>query len=167
MTQSSYRNALSQLDLKCYRPQFVVDLSDDDIDRRAQFATDWLERFEMDETLLDKIVWSDEADFKLNGVVNRHNCSYWAAENPHQQIPVLHSQQGVMMWAAISPTGLIGQYFFDSPVNGASYTELVENCLWPAIIRRRRLYQHDGAPAHYSQQARAWLDEHLPGRWMG
>lgn len=32
-------------------------------------------------TFTRKIVWSDEAQFKLNGRVNRHNCVYWAFEN--------------------------------------------------------------------------------------
>ena len=91
ISRSSYHRALEQLNLKSYRPQFVVDLSDDDCDRRAQSAAVCLERFEQDEHMLDKIIWSDEADFKLNGTVNRHNCSYWARENPHNQKPVKQS----------------------------------------------------------------------------
>lgn len=167
MSRSSYHRALEKLNLKCYRPQFVVDLSDDDCDRRAQFATDGLERFEQDEHILDKIIWSDEADFKLNGTVNRHNCTYWASENPQKQIPVKHSPQGLMVWCGMTSTGLIGPYYFDGPVTGDSYTAMLQEFLWPAIMRRRQIFQQDGAPAHYSQQARAWLDQHLPGRWIG
>ena len=36
-----------------------------------------------DENLHNKIWWSDEACFKLNGYINRHNCTYWSQENPH------------------------------------------------------------------------------------
>ena len=32
---------------------------------------------------LDKIIWTDEACFKLSHYVNRHNCVYWADENPN------------------------------------------------------------------------------------
>ncbi|GBM22851.1 hypothetical protein AVEN_202126-1 [Araneus ventricosus] len=32
---------------------------------------------------MGKIVWSDEAMFKLNVTINPHNCSYWATANPH------------------------------------------------------------------------------------
>jgi hypothetical protein len=29
------------------------------------------------------MVWSDEAQFRLSGTVKRHNCVYWAEDNPH------------------------------------------------------------------------------------
>ena len=167
MSRSSYMRVLGQLDLKCFLPQFVVELSDDDCDRRAQFATDMLDKFEQDPDLLGKIIWSDEAEFKLSGHVNRHNCSYWAKENPHNQIPLKHSPMGVMVWCGISPTGLIGPYFFEGPVTGQSYTAMLEEFLWPRIRGRGRHFQQDGAPAHYSNVTRAWLDQHLPNRWIG
>jgi len=34
-----------------------------------------------DEEFVTKIVWSDDAQFKFNGTVNRHNCVYWSPEN--------------------------------------------------------------------------------------
>jgi hypothetical protein len=45
--------------------------------------------------LLDNIIWSDEACFKLSGHVNRHNCMYWADENPHFTIMSQLNQPGV------------------------------------------------------------------------
>ena len=33
--------------------------------------------------VLDKIMWSDEAHFKLSGAVNRHNYVYYSTKNPH------------------------------------------------------------------------------------
>jgi len=39
-----------------------------------------------DEVFVTKIVWSDEAQFKLNETVNRHNCVYWAPENLHVEV---------------------------------------------------------------------------------
>ena len=103
----------------------------------------------------------------MNGSVNRHNTISWSSENPRTQIPIPHSLLGVMVWLGVSPTGLIGPHFFDGPVTGESYTQMLQDVLWPAIVHRRRLFQQDGAPAHYSLQARAWLDHNLPGRWIG
>jgi hypothetical protein len=37
------------------------------------------------EAFAGKFVWSDEAQFKLNGTVNRHNCVYWSSENPQEK----------------------------------------------------------------------------------
>jgi hypothetical protein len=33
-----------------------------------------------------KVIWSDEAQFKMNGTVNRHNCVFWAPVNPHVHV---------------------------------------------------------------------------------
>ena len=49
-------------------------LNEDDPDRRIQFC-DWclVKCAEDAEFPISKIVWSDEATFKLNGSINRHN----------------------------------------------------------------------------------------------
>lgn len=40
--------------------------------------------FVIKETLISLArMWSDEARFKLNGLVNYHNYFYWNVENPH------------------------------------------------------------------------------------
>ena len=36
-----------------------------------------------DSSLPNRIVWTDEAIFKLNSHANRHNCVYYAVENLH------------------------------------------------------------------------------------
>ena len=33
--------------------------------------------------LFNKIMWSDESSFKLNGMINGHSCVIYATENPH------------------------------------------------------------------------------------
>jgi len=59
-----------------------------------------------DEEFVGKMVWSDEAQFKLNGAVNRHNFVYWAPENPHVQVEkevnLLGSQR--LVWTVIKGT---------------------------------------------------------------
>lgn len=167
MSQASYYRSLKKLHLKTYLPQFVVELSEDDFDRRAEFCETWLSKFEENPQLVNKIVWSDEAEFKLNGRINRHNCSYWAKENPHVQLPVKHSNAGVMVWCGLTSNGLLGPFFFEENVNGASYRDMLEQFLWPQVKHRGLYFQQDGAPAHYSLTARTWLDKKFPGRWIG
>lgn len=48
-------------------------LSDDDPDRRWEFAGD--------SSFSDRIFWTDEATSKLNGHVNRHNYVYYTVKN--------------------------------------------------------------------------------------
>jgi hypothetical protein len=73
--KSSYHAAMTTLHLKPYHPTLIVDLNEDDFDRRSQFCEIWLEKFKNDPHLIDHIFWSDEARFNRNEAVNRHNCT--------------------------------------------------------------------------------------------
>ena len=83
-SRTSLQRLLYNMKLKPYRPRLVHGLLAGDPDRRLQFCEMMRDQFveEQVETL-DKIIWSDEACFKLSGHVNRHNCVYWADGNPN------------------------------------------------------------------------------------
>ena len=158
---------MEKLNFKPYRPTLIVQLNEDDFDRRSEFCETWLDKFDNDSDLVDRIFWSDEAKFSMNSTVNRHNCTYWARENPHLNFEVPNNQQGIMVWCGISSGGLIGLYFFNDNVNGSSYKEMLIDYLWPKIRREDFHFQHDGAGAHYALAVREWLDEKFPDRWIG
>jgi hypothetical protein len=42
-------------------------------------------------TFIERILFTDKANFSRNGVVNLRNMHYWASNNPHV-IPVVHNQ---------------------------------------------------------------------------
>ena len=87
--RTSLQHLLHSIKLKPYQPQLVHGLLEDNPHRRLQFCKMMRDQFvgEQVETL-DKIIWLDEACFKLSGHVNRHNCVYWADENPHFAIEI-------------------------------------------------------------------------------
>jgi hypothetical protein len=60
---------MKELGLKPYRPQLLHALNDDDPDRRCEFADIFLNLVDDDPSLLDRIFWTDESTFKLNGHV--------------------------------------------------------------------------------------------------
>jgi len=67
-----------------------------------------------------------------------------------------------MIWADMTSDYLIGPYFFDGPVNAASYSAMLETWLI-AQLRDRGLHddvrlQHDGAPAHFALSVRDVLN---------
>ena len=86
---------MDDVGIKPYRPQLVHALNEDDNDRRLQFCERFLAYVEDNPDILDNIIWSDEASFKLNGHVNRHNCVYWSNVNPvsytHLTLPTIYS----------------------------------------------------------------------------
>jgi hypothetical protein len=63
--------------------------------------------------------------------------------------------------------------FLPPRINGETYAALVENQLpqlledVPLRARQRMIFQHDGAPAHYSRRVREILNTRFPDRWMG
>jgi len=58
---------------KVYIPRLLHAINDDDPDRRM-FCEWFQEMVNEDEEFVTKNVWSDEAQFKFNGIVNCHNC---------------------------------------------------------------------------------------------
>ena len=73
---------MDDLGMKPYRPQLVHALNEDDNDRRLQICERFLAYVDDNPDILDDIIWSDKASFKLNGHVKRHNCVYWSNINP-------------------------------------------------------------------------------------
>jgi hypothetical protein len=44
---------------------------------------------------------------------------------------------------------------------------LLDDILVPLVFRVNDWFHHDGAPPHFSWQAREILDQQFPERWMG
>ena len=82
ISNSSVERLMHKRNLKPFIPRLFHVLHDGDDDRRMEFSETLLEMVSKNSDLLDNIWWSDEACFKLNGHINRHNCVYWATENP-------------------------------------------------------------------------------------
>ncbi|KAI8778364.1 Protein of unknown function DUF4817 [Biomphalaria glabrata] len=92
----------------------------------------------------------------------RHNCVYWAEDNPRIRVQKAVNFPGVNVWCSLSARGLI---------TGETYLTMLAGLLFPAI---RALYsnddfyfQQDGAPPHYHRDVRAYLDHYVPGQWIG
>lgn len=92
ISKSTYQRAMKKLNFKPYRPTLIVQLNEDDFDRRSEFCETWLDKFDNDSDLVDRIFWSDEAKFSMNSIVNRHNCTYWARENPHLKYQIINKE---------------------------------------------------------------------------
>ena len=167
LTRMSVQQIIRKLGFKLWRPRLVQELSEDDPDRRLQFCELFQDNFA--ENL--NVIWSDEAQFKLNGEINRHNCVFYAEENPHEIFTKSVNSPGVIVWAAICPSRLIGPYFFPDTVNGNSYLHMLETFAFPQIRAGDDAgdmwFQQDGAPPHCATAVRNRLSEEFPRRWIG
>lgn len=164
ISHTSYRRIVKKLKFKCYMPRLTHGLIEDDPDRRLQYCELMLNEYSNDETLFDQIIFSDEVQFKLNGLVNRHNSVYYDTINPHILYETQLNQPGVQVWGGFSSFGIFGPYFFDGNVTGASYLNLLQDNLIPGLKAvypeemETFYFQQDGAPAHYSVGVRDYLD---------
>ena len=116
-------------------------------------------------------MFSDEAVFHLEGGINVHNCSHWGVEDPNWLVEKSLNTPKIMVWGAMGYHGVFGPFFFDGNVNGSSYLEMISNQFYPefsALENSSELYlMQDGAPPHWDKTVRDWLNENLPGRWIG
>ncbi|KAG2469999.1 GPTC1 protein, partial [Polypterus senegalus] len=66
-----------------YKLQLLQHLNEDDPDRHTEFAEWAKQKLEQDPQFTQKILFSDEANFYVNGEVNKQNHRYWSDTNPH------------------------------------------------------------------------------------
>lgn len=128
---------------------------------RVRFAEQQLAMIAADFTYTNRLVFSDEAHFLLNGHVNHQNYRLWDDHNPHAyEEDELHPDK-VTVWAAIGKGGVIIGPIFDpvsekGTINGDSYLELLKNVLKPDSELRgilgTMIFQQDGAPPHYCKK---------------
>ena len=169
--KSSVHRILRVQKWKPYIPRLVHALNEDNADRRLQFCERFLHKCDEREDFQDSLICLDEAAFKLNGTINRHNCVYWANENQNIVEEKTVSFPGVAIWHGLSSKGLIEPYFFQETVTG-------QTCLQMLKIMIPRLndlfenengvyFQLDGAPPHFHVNVRIFLDCTFNQRWIG
>ena len=55
-------------------------------------------------------------------------------------------------------------------VTGDVYLQMLQNLLMDKLIANEHedfIFQQDGAPPHWKLAVRAYLNDNLPGRWIG
>lgn len=62
---------------------------------------------------LSKVMFFDEANFYVNGEVNKQNVHYWSKENPHWFVD--NKEQGadrIPVWCGLWKDRVFGPFFF-------------------------------------------------------
>ena len=171
--QTIWRILKEQL-LHPYHIQRVQALLPRDYPPRTAFAQWYLHMLTANNSFCSKILFTDEANFSKNAIMNFHNNHSWADENPHE-IVEWHFQHrfSLNVWVGIIDDHLIGPYFFPQHLNGEIYRQFIEEDLpllledLPLQLRNDMWFMHDGAPAHFSLLAREYLNRVFADRWIG
>ena len=95
-----------------YHIQRVQALLPGDYPQRMAFCR-WLQqKIGRNPQFLSKILFTDEANFSRNAIMNFHNNHIWADENPHEIIESRNQHQfSVNVWVGIIADQLIGPFF--------------------------------------------------------
>ncbi|XP_054014765.1 uncharacterized protein LOC128895847 [Hylaeus anthracinus] len=128
-------------------------------DRFARLSfCDWLlQQHDNDNQFTSYIFWTDESTFTRDFAINRRNIHWWSSTNPHL-IQENHFQRKwtINVWAGIIGSYIIGPYFLPNKLNGAVYLQFLREELpslltdIPLSIVQKLIFQHDGAPPHFS-----------------
>lgn len=157
-----------------YHLQKVQAMGPEDYPHRLRFSRWWLQQNLRQPDFGRYVLFTDEACFTRDGFFNSRNSHIWDDENPHA-IALRRDQHqfSVNVWAGIVGENIIGPYLLPPRLNGHIYVQFLEQILpefledVPLNIRRGMWFQHDGAPAHFSLEARQYLNEVFRNRWIG
>jgi len=134
-----------------YKIQINQSLKHETLEKRKFFCQVLSSAIEAKDLDVDKIWFSDEAHFWLNGYVNKQNYRFWGTEQPFiTQSKPLHSQR-LTVWTAMSSRG-IHYFFLEENVTGLSYKNLLKRQFFPAVKRQNAVneywFMQDGATPH-------------------
>ena len=104
-----------------------------------------------------KIIFSDEAQFDLDGYVNKQNCRIWGTENLHAYIEKPTHPKRVTVWYGFSSRAIFVPFFLEIEqgeavtVNGDRYRAMLNVFLFTKIEEEdigNIWFQQDGATSH-------------------
>lgn len=134
-----------------YKISTVQVLSETAMQQRRQFSGQLLGLLEGDTVPANKIIFSDEAHFHLDGYVNRQNYRFWGSENPRLVVEKSLHPQRVTVWAAMTVRGIYLTHFTET-VNAGRYIDLLQTKWFPFAQKNNVVdgyyFMQDGAPPH-------------------
>lgn len=149
-----------------YHERPIHELKTIDRPRRVEMARVLLRMFDDDLTILERIIWTDEAEFKLDGSVNSRNTNYWSGQNPNiVRTRNRINKQGVHVWAGIWAGGRISPIEYDGRLTAKKYQDLLRDQVLPQLGDISQFwFMQDGAPAHSAIGTRNFLREKFGDR---
>lgn len=164
---------LHEQQLHPYHVQKVQALLPRDYPQRVTLCQWFLRKFRTNANFLRRVLFTDECNFSRTGITNFHNTHIWSMENPHEITQRSHQYQfSVNVWG-----GILGNYLFFSflpaTLNGDRYLQFLTidlpNLLedLPLNMRCVTWFMLDGAPAHFDNRVRGFLNETYRNNWIG
>lgn len=147
----------NSLHLYPYRVHCLHRLRQTDKVARKTFCELMLTKLRDSPSLLQNILWTDEAHFHLNGITNTWNCRIWSPYNPHETAEHAEWSPKVTVWLGFTASFILAPYFFEEngeavTITSARYCQMLQQHAIPLLKNKRAfsrvIYQQDGATPH-------------------
>lgn len=161
---------LKESNMKPFKYTLVHQLNEDDFEKRLTFCNYVIQKQLLDPRWHHKIIFSDEATFHLNGIINRHNCNYYSQNNEHRTMIKPLKSSSITVWAMIPYDGRVRFRILRETMNHERYCDILREIVIPSLTSNRYIhhyYQQDGASVHWALAVRELLNTHLQHRWIG
>ena len=114
LPRSTVHNILrNKLKLFPYKVQKGAYLKEDQKKKRLNFCNKLLEKDLNDKEYIHNVLWTDEANFYLNGYVNRQNARVWGKQKPNVSVQNSKFAKRITVFVGLTSTFIIGPYFFE------------------------------------------------------
>ena len=147
-----------------YKIQIGQILTPDHQERRKSFCQYFIQNFPPD--VLCNVLFSDEASFSLNGLVNRQNTRFWGNEPPTDIVERSGFSQKLILWCGFSQTVRLPLVILESTKDSDVYIDMMKKLVIPELnkakVSSRIIFQQDGARAHTSKKSLDFLQEVFP-----
>ncbi|GFX48160.1 putative transposable element [Trichonephila clavipes] len=169
----SFQTSLEDIEGSSHPDQTSTSTTDGDFERLGADTRRLPALFQIMDRCRDRgerILFSDEAHFWLNGYVNKQNCRIWSETNPQVYVETQLHPQKLTVWCALWAGGIIDPYFFKNDeghnvtVNGDRYRPMITNFFIPELNNhdvQELWFQQDGATCHTARAKNRFLERHV------
>jgi transposase len=167
----------SRLNMHPYRVRLLQELKETDYQARVDFANWFLDRMDED-GFQERVLWTDEAHFNLDGSLCNKNCVIWSKDNPCTSVTTSLHPQRVTVWCGFTSRFILPPAFLENgdTVNAERYLHILKEHMLPNLPRHKKniIFMQDGAPPHVANIVKTFLKDrfgddiisrHFPQPW--
>jgi hypothetical protein len=132
-----------------------------------------LSEIDDNEGYLQRVMFTDEATFHINGCVNCYNCRIWGSQELNESFEYERDTPKVNVCCGLPQDRMVGPLFFvERTTTGEIYLDLLQQFVFPQVDEIERenatgvVFQQDGVLLHFSLQVRLAMNARFPNRWI-
>lgn len=172
ISYTSVQRILKKAGMHNYKFQNVQALVDEDFQRRELFCTQLMDKLDDDNSFLERIIWTDEAKFSRDGIINSRNNHFWSNQNPHLVRETNHQHKFSFNVFCLLMNNKLSFCIYNENLSSEKYLDILNSTVsdfldeLPLNEIFSCWYQLDGAPAHCARIITEKLSLLFDDRWI-